>query len=252
MDLSSEERKLFVEAGYHIARIMWQNLGDSDPAHQTEMWDRAESVYEHGCGIMRELGVFRSERPGNYRFAMPLEDVRDYLRGVSPGPQYSFDQIVANFLFAAAGYQGDVSDEKEPFEVPGYLQQAMWAFVNLGYATREPKGFMWTDKIAPIMVAAYLWRPDGQSVKTEERQIADDLSERVWAAIPAWRRHLLARWIVGKSEMDLFIYLFRRWDGNTLRLFELPKGNLVLPHGYHATVREIASRLIELRKSHPF
>ena len=115
MALTFEEQELFVELGYHIARVMWQNLGRSDPTYQAVMWDGAMSVYEHGCGIMEELGVFRSEEPSTYRFAMPLEEVRDHLRGASPGEIYSFEQIIGNFLWATAGYQGTFSSETSPW-----------------------------------------------------------------------------------------------------------------------------------------
>lgn len=255
MELSPEERKLFVEVGYHIARVMWQNLGQSDPTYQTKMWDGAESVYEHGCEIMHELGVFRCESPSCYRFAMPLEHVRTHLEEFHGEISYCLDRIVGKFLWATAGYQGDVSDQRAPFEVPGYLQQAMWAFVALGYARREPEGFVWTDKIAPIMIAEYLWSADGESHTTWRNREAEELAERIWRAIPVWRRHLLARWIAGKSELDLFVYLFRRWDGERLRLFEMLKGKKdgdTLPAGHQVAVREIAQRLVAVRRGHPF
>ena len=252
MQLSSEERELLVEVGHHLARVMWQNLGGSDPTYQAVMWDGAESVYEHGCAILQELGVFRSEGPGNYRFALPLEEVRDHLRRVTPETAYGLDRIIGTFLWATAGYQGDVSDERTPFEVPGHLQQALWAFVKLGYATREPQGFQWSDRIAPIMIAESLWDSEGRSLTTQMRRTAEELAERIWAAIPLWRRHLLARWIVGRQELDLAVYVFRRWDGERLRLFELPKGKLTLPLGHRDALRGIAERLIALRRTHPF
>ena len=251
--LTSEEQELFVELGHHIARVMWQNLGRSDPTYQAVMHDQAMSVYEHGCGIMSELGVFRAEESSLYRFAMPLEEVRDHLRGASPGAIYSFEQIIGNFLWATAGYQNDVSDEQAPFEVPGHLQQAMWAFVKLSYATREPQGFLWSDKIAPIMIAENLWSLEGESFRTLKRQRKEDLTERIWAAIPPWRRHLLARWIVGKSGNDVSFFIMRRWDGKTLRFFEEePKDEFAYyPPEVFEAANEITARLIEIRKSHP-
>ena len=252
MALTHEEQELFVELGYHIARVMWQNLGRSDPTYQSVMHDKAESVYERGCLIMWDLGVFRSEKSSLYRFAMPLEEVRDHLRGASPGEIYSFEQIIGNFLWATAGYQGDVSDEKVPFEVPGYLQQAMWAFVKLGYATREPEGFLWSEKIAPIMIAEHLWSREGESRRTLDRQRMEELTEQIWTAIPLWRRHLLARWIVGKTGNDVSFYIVRRWDGKTLRLFERPKGEFIYyPPEVFDAAYEITARLIEIRRSHP-
>lgn len=255
MELSPEERTLFVEIGHHIARVMWQNLGRSDLTYQTEMWDCAESVYEHGCAIMENLGVFRRESPSLYRFAMPLENVRTHLEGFHGDSFYDLDRIVGIFLWATAGYQGDVSDQRAPFDVPGHLQQAMWAFVAMEYARREPEGFVWTDKIAPIMIAECLWTAEGESFSTLAVRDSEDLTERIWTAIPVWRRHLLARWIVGKSEAELMVHLFRRWDGKRFRLTERPKGKgnwIHMPTGYDFAVRQIAERLVAIRRSHPF
>ncbi len=252
-DLTPDERDLFVELGYHIARVMWQTLGQSDPTFQTLMWDRAESVYEHGCLIMLELGVFALEDTSQYRFAMPLDEVRAHLRGLTPETRYGFDQIIGNFLWATAEYQGDVSTGKDPFEVPGFLHPAMWGFVKLGYATRAPGGFRWTDRIAPIMIAEYLWSGEGESFDTLERQEADALAEAMWAALPLWRRHLLARRIMGKDAFDIQLYLFRRWDGTRFSLGESRKKKWrTLPQGYQKATQEIARRLVALRRSHPF
>ena len=253
MSLSAEERELFVEVGYHIARVMWQNLAESDPSFETEMWDQAESVYEHGCAIMQELGVFRAEGLSAYYFEMPLDDVRDHLSTVSPEISYSFDKIIGEFLWAT-GYQGDLSPQHEPFEVPGYLQQAMWAFVKLQYATRVSDGFQWSDKIVPIMKAEGMWsEPTRQRPATVDKAQAVKLADRIWAAMPAWRRHLMARWVGGRGDADLYVYLFRRWDGTRLRLFEMPEARLLpLPDGYKITTREIADRLVAIRRGHLF
>jgi hypothetical protein len=162
---------------------------------------------------------------------------------------YTFERIIGIFIDATFG---DLTDERTPFEVPVYLQQAMWALVRLGYARREPNGFQWTDQIAPIMRAAYFWTEDGESLTTLDKERAAQLTEAMWRAIPVWRRHYLARWIIGRSEMDLFIYLFRRWNGTRLSLFERKLGNITLPSGHIDAMREISSRLIAIRSSHPF
>lgn len=251
LDLSNDERELFIELGHHIARVMWQNLGKSDPTFQTEMYDRAESVYEHGCGIMHDLGVFHTDQSALYSFTMPLDDVRDHLRDLVPQTVYSFEEIIGNFLWAT-DYQGDISTEKEPFDVPGYLQQAMWGFVKLGYAERKPNGFEWSERIAPIMIAEFFWSEESESFQTLDKTEASALAEVMWDALPNWRRHVLARWIVGKSELDLFIYLFRRWDGKRYTLFDRKKGEHVfLPHDFRAVAKEIARKLLEIRQSHP-
>lgn len=254
LKLSEDERILFVEIGYHIARVMWENLSQSDASYDAEMWDRAESVYERGCSIMQQLGVFECNRPSNYKFSMPLAKVREYLQNIEPEMTYSLDEMIGNFLWAVSDYQGEVSNENEVFEVPGRLQQAMWAFAKLGYATREPGGFKWTSKIAPIMVSEYLWSNDEESWNTLEKQEAAKLTEKVWSAIPFWYKHYLARWIVGKSHADLFVYLFRRWDGRHFHLFEIPKKrrDRPLPRGYEVAAQKIGERLLDIRVKHPF
>lgn len=252
LELTCDERELFVELGHHIARVMWQNLGKSDPTFQTSMWNSAESVYEHGCCIMHDLGVFTQDSPANYRFTIPLDEVRDHLQGQSLKTAYTLEEIIGKFLWAL-DYQGDISTEKEPFEVPGYLQQAMWGLVKLGYAVREPGGFRWDKKIEPIMISEFFWSREAESYETLDKQRANTLAEEMWNALPTWRRHIMARWISGKSELDLFVYLFRRWNGESYTLFERRKGeNISLPQGYQVATRQIAQKLIEIRQSHPF
>ncbi len=253
MEITLEQRPLFVEVGHHIARAMWQTIGRSDPTYETEMYDMAMSVFEHGCGLMQDLGVFECTTPGSYKFTMPLEKVRAYLTTLEPQSTYTFDEMIGNFIWACSEHQTDISTEKDPFEVPGYMQEAMWAFVSLGYATREPAGFQWTPRMATIMIAEYLWSNEGDSYATLDKQRDLEFAHQIWKAVPIWRRHLLARWIKGKSEMDVFLYLFRRWDGKRIHLKEIPAAKRgMLPSGYQVATREVAQKLIDIRRSHPF
>ncbi len=199
LDLSQDERTLFVELGHHIARLMWQNLGQSDPTIQTQMYDRAESVYEQSCGTMHDLGVYTSSNAGSYRFVMPLDEVRGHLQSAGLYTTYPFKDIIGNFL-SAVECQSDISTKRTPFGVPEHLQQAMWAFVQLDYATHEPKGFSWSDNIKPIMIAEFFWSQDGESFQTRQEQADNTLAEDMWNALPKWRRHVLARSMKGKSE----------------------------------------------------
>ncbi|WP_419905009.1 hypothetical protein [Kiloniella sp.] len=253
LKLTEDERTLFVETGYHIARVMWHCLGESDPTFKSEMWNNGQSIFEVGCDIMGELGVFDADKDPYYFFAMPLDNVREHLKSHIPISNYRLESIIGNFLSTTSHYREEISDEKATFEVQGGFQQAMWAFVQCGYATREANGFVWSDKIAPIMVAENLWDQEEESYTTENKKKTVDLTEQIWAAIPLWRRHLMARWIGHKSEMDVFLYLFRRWDGKRFHWFEKIQKNRTenLPTGYQQATREICQRLIEIRRSHP-
>ena len=242
--------------GYHMARFEWRALGGSDPNYEAVMWNRAESVHEATCSILEQLGVFELvENRSNYRFLMPLENVRDHLANLDRETRFSFDDMLEWFLWCTAGYEGSISDEKEPFKPTDALLGAMWAMVNCGYAERIDERFQWTEKIAPIMIKANLWsREDGESFTTWEKNEAAELTEKMWGSIPSWRRHVLARWIVGKSEVDLFQILFQRWDGDRLRyLKRRPRSDewFTLPRGYSQATKEIARRLVVLRRSHP-
>ena len=252
LDLSHDERALLVELGHHVARAMWQRLGASDPTFQAVMHDRAESVCEDGCALLQDLGVFHADRPSSYRFAMPLDHVRDHLRGLVPQTSYNLDQIIGVFLWALHDL-GEISTKKDPFDVPGHLQQAMWGFVTLGLAERGADGFTWTDKIAPIMIAEFFWTDDGESVESLDKAAADTLAEDMWTALPVWRRHVLARRVTRMSNLDLFTHLFRRWDGQGFTLRDHRKGaHLVLPHGYREVAKTLVGKLRDTRRRHPF
>ena len=92
------------------------------------------------------------------------------------------------------------------------------------------------------------------SNETLQKETAIALAQEMWNALPLWRRHILARWIVGKTELDLFMYLFSRWDGKRYTLLETRReqGDDALPQGYAFALREILQKLIEVRQSHPF
>ena len=257
LTLTDETRPLFVEIGHHIARCLWETLGQKDPNYETEMWDQAESVYEHGTSILTELGILNEIGQSLYTFRVTPPDVRDHLGDLEPRTDYTFDQIIGNFLRFTSDYRGEISNEPDPFQVPGYLEQAMWAFVALGYATREPDGFQWTDKIRPIMVAEYLWSAEeNKSYVTIDREKSQKLADRMWDTLPLWRRHCLARWIVGKSMIDIHVYLGRRWTGEGFRLrardISKPENRIDMPSNFIPAVKILADRLIEVRKHHPF
>ena len=243
MTLSPEEHKLFVETAYHLADEIWHGA-------------LAVSAHEEAQLIAVHLGLFETTGSGAPKPAMPRDEVRAHLATISPSEACPLERIIGCFLSLKITQRGEISDEKVPFEAPGRLQQAMWAFVMLDYATREQGGFAWTDKIAPIMQAEALWcRETGESFTTIYRHEAARLTEQIWSAMSVWRRHALARWIAGKSEMDVYAYLFTRWDGARLSLFRLPEDKRPWYRqfeGAEVATREIFKRLIGIRQRHPF
>ncbi len=257
MELTARERELLVEMGYHLALAMWRKLGKSDPDYQSVLngYEPDVSVYRNACLILNELAVVSRVGDWQYRFAMPLDRVKDHLKTFVPTTFYSLEEIIGNFLWVTAGYDNWVSEEREPFEVAVEMQAAMQALVGLGLATREPEGFVWTDEIAPIMMAEHLWSKEGESFRTLQRQKDNELTERIWGAIPAWRRHLLARIIVGRTRLDAAHYLFWRWDDgrNRLRFTSRPKtGFRMISSEFYSAAYEVIDRLIAVLKRHPF
>lgn len=152
-----DEQKLFVEVCYHIARRTWESIGKKDPTYEAEMWNSAESVYECGCAILEDFKIIESLGHGSYKFLVKVPDVRQHLEDRTPPTRRGLDEIIGNFLWFTSEYASEVSVEQEPFQMAGKLEQVMWAFVTCGYATREPDGFKWTTKVAPIMYAECLW-----------------------------------------------------------------------------------------------
>ena len=247
--ITEDERRLLVEIGYYLSKVTWEIVGESDPSNETKMYFTGISVFDLGVADLRELGIVRrvtSEERTFDLFEIRLENVRDYLEGVSLEPTFDLNELVGDFL-RITDHHGDLSNERVQFAVRDDFMDTMAAFVKLGYATIEPDGFRWTEKIAPIMIAQFLWTTDQESFQTLDDRAAETLAEKMWAALPKWRRRLLAKWIVGKSEQDLFIFLFRRWNGKRFRFIKFGKGKVPpLPGGYHHATRYIAKRLLEL------
>lgn len=256
IEMTSGERELLVEIVYQLAVAMWRKLGKSDPEYQSVLngYEPDVSVYRTACLILSEMNIVSKVGDWQYRFAMPLDRVREHLTTFVPATFYDLEEIIGNFLWVTAGYDNWISEEREPFEVTSEMQAAMRAFVALGFATREPAGFVWTDKIAPIMVAEHLWTKEGESFTTLQRLKDRELTEHIWRAIPVWRRHLLARQIVGKTRLDAAHYLFWRWDDDRkrLRLTSRSKSEFqMISSEFYSAAYEIIDRLIAILKRHP-
>ena len=256
-ELGQDERKLFVEACYHIARRTWESIGGKDPTYSAEMWHASEMVFESGCAILSDFAIIEQVDQGSYKFVIKVADVRKHLENKEPPTRSALKEIIGNFLWFTSGYASEVSQEREPFQVSGILEQVMWAFVACGYATREPEGFKWAPKIAPIMFAECLWFEEtGKSFSSHHRDEAADLANQMWKALPVWRRHYLARWIKGQTMLDLQTYLFQRWKNGRflLRKPDLTKKEnwVSLPGTYIEVTELIAKKLLEVRRRHPF
>jgi hypothetical protein len=249
--LSPDERKLLGECCYHIAR--WLGLSEAPSPSEAQINTAAMGGTFKSCAAA--LAILDILEPvDSYRYAVrvPLTGVRDHVANTKEAPPNTVENVIGAFLDAADHW---ISTEKDPFEVDGDCQQAMWAFVQLGFATREPTGFQWTEKIAPIMVANYLWSGETlESFDTQARAREIELADRIWAAIPIWRRHWLARRFAEKPLIEFSKFLFWHWDDPRLRLFSFSRREYRhFSDGVSVPIcRILFKRLAQLRSRRPF
>ena len=221
LTIQNESRELFVELGYQIARAMISVglLTQGDNAGR--IYDSGISVLEHGCRLMCDLGIFRSLNGYFYDPFMPLAMVRDHLRHVPTAWScYTFEHIIGIFLSTAEGGGGGgggekLSKDRSPFDAVDEYQQVMSDFVGSGYATHGPLGFIWTDKIAPIMIAEQIWSADGISFDELHRIEVQETAAKMWNALSLSDQNELAVWLERHGNVALIRHLFGRWDGTT-------------------------------------
>jgi hypothetical protein len=249
--LSLDERKLLGECCYHIAR--WLGLSETPDPNEAEINSAAMGGTFKSCAkALAMLDILEPMDSYRYAVRVPLTSVRDHVAITKDAPSNTVDKVIGAFLYAADHW---ISTERDPFEVDGDCQQAMWAFVQLGFATREPTGFRWSEKIASIMVANYLWSSETlESFASQARAREIELADRIWATIPAWRRHWLARRFAEKSLLEFSQFLFCHWDDPRLRLLSFSKREYRhLTAGEFVPVcRILFKRLAQLRSQHPF
>ncbi len=252
---SDEERKLFVEIALHLSHIIFDH-----PAYRARRdggWFDIPPVREwhSSCDYLAGLGFLEIETHGA-RFLVERSDLRGHLEALDKPDWQRPEQAIENLLRLDEYYHGDISDRRQPFRVPGYLEKVMWALVACGFAIREPDGFQWTDKVAPIFIDLGLWSPDGVPFLDLDAASVAPLTDRIWDALPLWRRHWLAVRFGHRNPNDLYHYMRPRWTGDRLALF--PKGTqkrgrdwVVVPPEMMDTVADIADRLKDLRRWHP-
>lgn len=132
------------------------------------------SAFEAASLRLIQLDVLKPLTPVFFVFDCDVKDASAVAeRGYKTGP--SFDEILDTFVLLFGEYPRDwgVSTERDvpkdyglipiehdpSFEVDPRIKPALDALESLGYATRTPKGFVWTDRIAPAMQRAYIWLP---------------------------------------------------------------------------------------------
>lgn len=252
LHLNDTTRPLFVEMCHHIARGVWETLGQGDPDHSARMWTAGEAVYERACDLLADLGVLSRVGPSHFAFLIPLSDVRAHLAGLAPRTRTSLTAITGIFLWLTCEELNELSTGRAPFEVPDDLLDVMQALVGTGKAVRDPDGFRWTSKIAPMMMTENLWEPDARrTAKQDKRTPREKLADEMWEALPLWRRHYLARRSTGRSGGQLMTHLYRCWDGERFLLRE-KTGWIFFPPDLHVTADILIARLRVLRDQHPF
>ena len=132
---------------------------------------------------------------------------------------------------------------RRPFAPPPDFKPVIWALARCGYIRCEAGGFVWTDRVAPMMIQAGEWTAEGRSLE-DRAAWTKSLADRIWGSIEPDRRACLARALSTKSRAERLRYIDDRWTGDRLRLAPRPKeGWHVMPPDLPSAVDEIMTRL---------
>lgn len=220
IDLSDpKERRLFIEVAFILTKSMWDSLSDPIKDENQYLWDRAESIFEHGCAICAELGVFADSTKG-YQLNFNFLDLKTHLESIKPNTTYSFNDILERLIWCNSEYYlNKIPTERNEFSVDQDRRELMMAFVDCDYATANEAGLKWSEKIAPIMSKAGFWFDNGQSVITSEKDRRERFKPDMWDTMSWEQKKYLSKWIKDKKVIELARYLIARWNGESFDWF---------------------------------
>ncbi len=248
------ERRVFNECAIQIAYFVHKHCQQRDGPDAGVQWGAWTSEWQQGCHLLKSIGLLREcEAHSWYDWTIAQQDVRQHIESLELGPRHNLDDFIGSFI-SLTSFHGHLSDERAPFEVDGELHPAMWSLVEMGYASREPSGFQWSEKIAPIMIEQVLWTNEGVPFSTQSKDDRQALGEKIWDSLPIWRRYWLAHRIAGMKRSDVHHYILMRWTGETLTHFKIPppktsKEWRMIPADLPAATDFVIERLISVRKS---
>ena len=120
------------------------------------------SAFEQAASDLSRLGIFRplDQGRGNCCFAFDCEiDESNNLAGQNwrRGPTFAELMITFINLFGEFGseYWGFSSKPDIPFGAGSRIATTLDALASLGYLTKTAGGYVWTDRIEPIMLESY-------------------------------------------------------------------------------------------------
>lgn len=138
-------------------------IGKFPEAQRPIYYHLSDSTFEAVAYDLWRLSIFRpldQRRDWAYHFAFACDvsesDVVAVRNSVN-GP--TFFQLMVTFinLFGDYGpeYWGFSTKQNTPFGISSRIMPVLDAFVALGYLTRTEAGYVWTERIAPIMRESY-------------------------------------------------------------------------------------------------
>lgn len=242
------EQRLFAEIGHHLARILHTWCSNDEPKKPKILNNASDPELDAAFQLLTEFGIFAAVSTNNWQFLVKPRDIRSHLSDTYCHAGERLAELNARFLWVAVHRDVDLSDDELPFETSPALSRLMEMYGELGYAIRHPHGYVWADKIHADMKKAGLWHDSADTtITTAHRLEAFKLAEDIWKVIPKAQRSYLTRWLKDKNEMDLYVYLCRRWTGSSIALFELASEDrlswLQLPVRFAHAAKLIAHRL---------
>ncbi len=239
--LSPDEKHLITELAVGIARRLSVILADFETGlpEREYFWHGAESPFEAGCEVLWRLGVARAAYGGDkpvkeldcrsdaqsvaeirsfppyFRF-MEASEIRSQLAKNFPDKPPLLKEVLVAYvpLFCEYGPEDTaMSCDREPFYAPSQCAREVDALVRQGYMEQRGPEVHWTDKVGPVMQAAYLWQEDGLSRRTAHKTALEKECAAALAATSGFTKWRLRRAARRCSELDFATLLRDRFNG---------------------------------------
>ena len=259
------ERHLMIELAVSLARRLEAILGGPDHVPPGHVHHGYASTFETGCDVLWRLGVARAAygpEPGRselthptiihdkawppYFRLFPASEIRTVLSGDPLPSAPSLHEMLCAYLEVACEYGRDgarLPSTRDPFTPQPDCVADIEALERMGYIARQDAAVRWTDKIAPAMQRAGLWRADGQSVQAVAAAALKDEVAGALGATPEHTRRLLVAEARRASELE-FAYVLRDrfaglyWTTNPDGTLRPQSGDLGLAKAVYRCLRQ--------------
>lgn len=176
------QRHLVTELAVGIARRLHAILTTQGAPEPGYLHHYYTTHFENGCDVLWRLGVAvaaYSSEPGRKELAygtvtnekvwppyfrpFDAKAIRTALAGVVPAAAPPLQEVIEVYISLACDYGptgSTLSARREPVTPQPEYTREVEALIRFGYAEKRGDAVRWTEKIAPAMRYALLWKAD--------------------------------------------------------------------------------------------